>query len=70
LAACRKAARQYGFDGTDIDYECATSAGHAGNPDDFWIFGAARGVQPAGYVNPTPTLLSKLDVTAVTTAVH
>jgi hypothetical protein len=41
-----------------------------GNPDDFWIFGAARRVQPADYVNPTPTLLSKLDVTAVTTAVR
>jgi chitinase len=40
--------RQYGFNGADIDYEYATSANHAGNPDDFWISDANRGTLMTG----------------------
>jgi chitinase len=53
--------RQYGFNGADIDYEYATSANYAGNPDDFWIAQANRGTMLTNYVNLMRSLRSKLD---------
>ncbi len=62
--------RQYGFNGADIDYEYATSANYAGNPDDFWISQTTRGQQMAGYVNLMRTLRSKLDAAGAADGKH
>ncbi|RJQ72975.1 chitinase [Pseudonocardiaceae bacterium YIM PH 21723] len=53
--------RKYGFNGADIDYEYATSANFAGNPDDFDIAQANRGKLVAGYISLMKTLREKLD---------
>ncbi|GII84012.1 hypothetical protein Ssi03_20020 [Sphaerisporangium siamense] len=56
--------RDYGFDGLDIDYEYATSAPKAGNPDDFTFSEPRRATLMAGYVNLMRTLRQKLDAAA------
>ncbi|AHH97894.1 chitinase C-terminal domain-containing protein [Kutzneria albida] len=53
--------RKYGFNGADIDYEYATSANFAGNPDDYTISQAHRGDLVKGYVALMKTLREKLD---------
>ncbi|MFC3449059.1 chitinase C-terminal domain-containing protein [Amycolatopsis speibonae] len=53
--------RDYGFNGADIDYEYATSANYAGNPDDYWIAQSNRGTLWAGYENLMRTLRQKID---------
>ncbi|WP_158886858.1 chitinase C-terminal domain-containing protein [Amycolatopsis anabasis] len=53
--------RKYGFNGADIDYEYATSAPYAGNPDDYWIAQPNRGNLMKGYVALMKTLREKLD---------
>lgn len=53
--------RTYGFNGADIDYEYATSASYAGNPDDYWIAQANRGTLWTGYENLMRTLREKID---------
>ncbi|ALG12763.1 chitinase C-terminal domain-containing protein [Kibdelosporangium phytohabitans] len=62
--------RQYGFSGADIDYEYATSANYAGNPDDYWISQTTRGQQMTGYVNLMRTLRSKLDAASAADGKH
>ncbi|MEV7005875.1 glycosyl hydrolase family 18 protein [Streptosporangium sp. NPDC051022] len=56
--------KDYGFDGVDIDYEYATSAPNAGNPDDFSFSNPRRATLMAGYVNLMKTLRQKLDAAA------
>ncbi|WP_433256745.1 chitinase C-terminal domain-containing protein [Streptosporangium sp. CA-135522] len=56
--------KDYGFDGVDIDYEYATSAPSAGNPDDFTFSNPRRATLVAGYVNLMRTLRQKLDAAA------
>src|SRR6266545_3640955 len=53
--------RRYGFNGADIDYEYATSANYAGNPDDFSFSNARRATLVRGYVALMKTLREKLD---------
>ncbi|WHT23115.1 glycosyl hydrolase family 18 protein [Crossiella sp. CA-258035] len=62
--------RSYGFDGADIDYEYATSAPFAGNPDDYWISNARRGELMKGYVALMKTLREKLDTASAADGKH
>lgn len=61
VKSCVQFIRTYGFDGVDIDYEYATSANKAGNPDDYWISNKNRKTLWQGYMDLMKELRIQLD---------